>query len=335
MQTLRVAIVGFGGIARSHYTAYHRLVSEGYPVRVVAICDRHPDRVFSHVTTNLRDENTPLDPTTHLYSSIDELLSRETFDIADVCLPTLAHKDAVLQLLRAGKHVLCEKPLALTSEESEAMVAAAHEADRLLMVAHLTRFDPHYLFLRDAVRDGRFGKLLHLSLERLSEYPTWSPIFHTLEKNGGCILDMQIHDIDVACMVLGAPKAASTIRCDDLPYHQLVSTRLFYEAATVTIEEAWDNTRTLPFFAGFCARFERASVRSDGKTLTVYPKEGEKSVIETPQVSGFYEEIRALCEAVRGHTEAGFLPPEQALLDIRIVEATAKSAALGGATVTL
>ena len=335
MQPIRVAIVGFGGIARSHYNAYHRLMTEGYPVRVVAVCDRNTDQIFRKVTTNLRHENTPLDPDTHLYPSIEKLLEKEVFDLADVCLPTALHKDAVVQLLRGGKHVLCEKPMALTAEDGAAMVDAAHEADRLLMVAHLTRFEPHNLHLRDAVADGRYGRLLHLSMERLSEYPAWSPIFRTLDANGGCILDMQIHDVDVANMVLGAPRAVSTLRCDDLPYHQLVSTRLFYEGTTVTIEEAWDNTRTLPFFQGFCARFERASLRSDGKTLTVFPHEGEPSVIETEEVTGFYEEIRALCEAIRGNTDGGYLPPEQALLDMRIVEATAESAAKNGATVTL
>lgn len=332
---IRVAIVGFGGIARSHYNAYCRLMAEGYPVRVVAVCDRHPERAFDEVTTNLGHKNTPLDPATHLFSSIGELLTGEDFDVADVCLPTALHKEAAIALLSAGKHVLCEKPMALSASDGEEMLAAAKKADCLLMVAHLTRFDPHNRFLKEAVADGRYGRLVHLALKRLSVYPDWSPIFRTLDLNGGCILDMQIHDIDIASMLLGAPHAVSTLRCDDLPYHQLVDTRLFYEGSTVVIEAVWDNTRRVSFCQGFRARFERASVTSDGETLTVFPHEGEAAPVETPAAQEFYDEIRAFCEAVRGRPEGGFLPPEGALLDMQIVEATKKSAAEGGATVIL
>ena len=334
---LRVAIVGFGGIARSHYNAYCRLVAEGYPLRVVAVCDRHPERVFDEVTTNLGHKNTPLDPATHLFSSIDELIKGEDFDVADVCLPTNLHKEATIALLSAGKHVLCEKPMALSAEEAKEMLACAEASGSRLMVAHLTRFDPHNVYLRNALHDGRFGKLRHLSLKRLSVYPDWSPIFKTFDVNGGCILDMQIHDIDIAAMLLGTPSAVSTLACDDLPYHQLVSTRFFYEDATVTIEEAWDNTRTSPFYQGFKARFETASVTSDGVTLTVFPHDGEPEVVDIPLVDGgeFYEEILAFCRAVRGEGEEGFLPPEDSYLNMRLVEATKESAAKNGAPVSL
>ncbi len=128
MREIRVAIVGFGGIARTHYTAYCRLAERGEAIRVVAVVDRNAAQFKSTATINLGGENLALSEDVHTYTDVDELLCSENFDVADVCLPTFLHREYAVKLLLAGKHVLCEKPMALTEEDCRRMLLAEAES---------------------------------------------------------------------------------------------------------------------------------------------------------------------------------------------------------------
>ena len=205
MKKLRVALLGFGGIARSHYAAYLALEKEGFPISLVAICDRDAAQFSSSIAFNLGNEQTTLRADIHTYTDIDELLANEDFDAADICLPTFLHKDITVKLLAAGKHVLCEKPMSLSSGECEEMLAAAKAAERCLMIGQCLRFDDSYRYLKQCIESGIYGKLRMLSMHRYSTFPRWgnSKWFETLEKSGGCIIDTHIHDIDMARFLLG------------------------------------------------------------------------------------------------------------------------------------
>ncbi len=130
MRKVRVAIIGYGGIARMHNNAYSRLQSEGFPVELVAVCDRDISRITAKLDFNLGNDNVPLPEGVHIYSDIDDLLAREEFDVADVCLPTFLHKSMSVKLLLAGKHTVCEKPMALSYSDCQDMVNAAPQTAR-------------------------------------------------------------------------------------------------------------------------------------------------------------------------------------------------------------
>ena len=205
MKKIKVAIIGFGGIARVHNNSYCSLMADGFPVELCAVCDKDVSRITAKLDFNLGNNNAPLPEGIHIYSDIDELISKEEFDVADICLPTFLHKEITVKLLSAGKHVLCEKPMALTSSDCEEMLSASRSCGKQLMVAHVLRFNSAYRFLKDAVDSGRYGRLDNIYMDRHSVYPTWGTSFANNAVTGGATLDTHIHDVDVARFILGEP----------------------------------------------------------------------------------------------------------------------------------
>ena len=333
MKKLRVAIIGYGGIARVHNVAYHKLVSEGYPIELVAVCERDISRITAVLDFNLGNTVLPLPEGTHLYSDVDELIAKEEFDIADICLPTFLHKDVAVKLMSAGKHVMCEKPMALSSGDCDEMIGVARANGVRLMVAHCLRFDAPYVFLKECIDEGRFGALDNLYLDRHSVYPTWGAgkVFDDNKKTGGCALDTHIHDIDVARYLLGEPKAVSAVEFNKPPMYQVVTTVMHYEGATVLANGTWDSAYDVIFRCGYRARFERASVVYEDFKVKVVPVDGEPYSPELPTLDYTAEEISCFADWVRDAESDNLkCPPESSAASVRLVERLRESAERGG-----
>ena len=332
MKEIRVAIVGYGGIARMHNTAYHTLKTEGIPVRLVAVCDKYAERIREKTSINLGADNTPLPEDVHLYTEIDELLSKEEFDAADICLPSFMHAEISEKFLLAGKHVFCEKPMALSTEESQRMVDAKNAGGRCLMIGHCLRFMPAYVYLRDCIRDCRFGKIESLSMNRHSVYPTWgSDRWHDdKSKCGGCLIDTHIHDVDVARFLLGEPDRVSAVAFENIPHYQYVNTRLDFGGVGVIIDGSWDDSYTEIFRADYRARFERATVYFDFERVTVFPNGGEPYAPEIMEADAYTEEIRRFIELISGGSAEDASSAESAHTSIRLIETVAMSAEKNG-----
>jgi len=136
----------------------------------------------------------------------ENLLAQDYVDIIDVCLPTYLHAKYTMQALEAGKHVFCEKPIALTVEDGKNMVEAARRAGRRFMVGHVIRFWPEYQELKRFIDSGELGELKALQLSRWAAYPHWSDWLTDPEKSGGAIVDLHIHDADALIWLLGKPR---------------------------------------------------------------------------------------------------------------------------------
>jgi predicted dehydrogenase len=126
-------------------------------------------------------------------------------DVVDICTPTYLHRDMVLQAAAAGKDIICEKPLARTLEQGQAMIQATRQAGVQLLVAHVVRFFPEYAQAKHAVEDGQIGDPAVVRLKRNVFRPrkTRDNWFLEHEKSGGMILDLMIHDFDYARWVAG------------------------------------------------------------------------------------------------------------------------------------
>src|SRR5206468_4378835 len=109
--------------------------------------------------------------------------------------------------LQAGKHVLVEKAIALQPADADAMVAAAHKAGKLLMVAHVLPFFPEFAYAAEVVRDGRYGKLLGAHFKRVIARPDWSADIADAARTGGPAVDLHIHDTHFIGLVCGVPSA--------------------------------------------------------------------------------------------------------------------------------
>ena len=338
MKEVKVALIGFGGIAKSHKKGYDILAAEGEKVRLVAICDINPEQ-FKKLESgiNLGSEGKLSIADIHTYTDCDEMIANEEIDMVDICLPTYLHKEYAIRMLKAGKHVLCEKPMALCSEDCREMIRVAEECDRKLMVGMCLRFEPSYLYLKKCVDSGCFGKLKYIHMDRLSPLPRWSfeHWFRDTAKSGGCLVDMHIHDVDMARFLLGEPKAVSCMSYDDTVRWQVVNSRFYYNGVMVVVDGSWDEAPARGFSMGFRARFEEAEVVMDGSGVTVYPNEGEAYAPELIKQNRMAEEIRLLAVTIMDPTTKNEVnTPESAAKTIELCEALKTSAYQNGAIVS-
>jgi predicted dehydrogenase len=183
---VRVGIVGFGFIGRVHAASWHELGAE---IHV------YSDPPLAGVTD--------LPPGVHLQDDLDSLI--EAVELVDICVPTFLHAEIAVQAATAGRHVLCEKPIANTVADAASMVAAAQRAGVQLHVGHVVRWFPEYAAARAAVADGRIGRVGVIRLARESSPPDRAPNSWLYEQklSGGVIGDLMIHDMDYARWLAG------------------------------------------------------------------------------------------------------------------------------------
>ncbi|MBM7502363.1 putative dehydrogenase [Brachybacterium muris] len=182
VQGLRVGIIGTGGISHEHAPGW---IEQGV--------DLH---CYSHSGAEAFAEQ--YGATVH--EALDDLLA--AVDVVDVCTPTPSHAGIVHQALDAGCHVVCEKPLTLTVEDSRAVVEHAERAGLHLFPAHVVRYFPQYAAAKQAVDAGAVGTPAVLRYERTGEAPgqDW---YADDEASGGIIMDQMIHDLDQAIWITG------------------------------------------------------------------------------------------------------------------------------------
>ena len=151
-----------------------------------------------------------------VYPSLDAMLP--DVDVIDICSPTHLHHEMVLRAAAAGKHIVCEKPLARTTAQAQEMVTACEKAGVRLLVAHVVRFFPEYALAHSAVVEGQVGRLAVIRLHRGSYRPkkpagNW---FLDEVKSGGILMDLMIHDYDFARWVAGEVESVSARRVTQL-----------------------------------------------------------------------------------------------------------------------
>jgi myo-inositol 2-dehydrogenase / D-chiro-inositol 1-dehydrogenase len=149
---------------------------------------------------------------TNVYASLEEMLPE--VDVVDICSPTHLHYEMALQAAAAGKHIVCEKPLARTTRQAREILTACRKAGIQLLVAHVVRFFPEYALAHSAVMEGQIGKPGVIRLHRGSYRPkkpagNW---FLDEVKSGGILMDLMIHDYDYARWVAGDVESVSARR---------------------------------------------------------------------------------------------------------------------------
>ncbi len=155
------------------------------------------------------------------YEKFEDLCADPDIDLIDICTPTHRHPDMARMALRAGKHVLVEKAIALTRKDADAMLQAASKAGKLLMVAHVLPFIPEFAFAADAIRTGTYGRLFGGHFKRIISRPDWSADIGDASKTGGPAVDLHIHDTHFIGLIAGVP-------------HKVFSTGIAADGKTVT-----------------------------------------------------------------------------------------------------
>ena len=190
---LDVAVLGSGFMGGTHARAFANLAD----VNLVAVSSRSEEKARGLA------EEVGCEWTTDAMALIED----PRIEAVSITLPTQLHKEFTVAALNAGKHVLVEKPMALSLEECDAMIEAAEETGRVLMVAHVLRFWPEYVAVADLVKSGELGKPLSATATRYIEFPGWADWFRNPEWTGGAVLDLHIHDLDTLNWLFGKPKS--------------------------------------------------------------------------------------------------------------------------------
>lgn len=207
---LNVGIVGVGFMGRIHYLAYQQ--ARGW--KVTAIATRDPKKRagdWRNTTGNFGPPGAKFDlGKIACYEGLSELLADPKIDVVDICLPPAQHAAAAVAAFRAGKHVFCEKPIAMTTHEADRMVAAAERSGKQLLVGHVLPYFPEYAFAYKTIRSGKYGRVLGGRFKRIISDPTWLKDFYNPRTVGGPVVDLHIHDAHFIRLVCGMPTAVSS-----------------------------------------------------------------------------------------------------------------------------
>lgn len=194
---LRVGIIGAGSIAQySHLPGYNRLPD----VRVVALCDVDAERAKSMADAF----GVP-----RIFTDYEAMLRQEALDVVSICTPNALHAPMTIAALEAGAHVLCEKPMAVTTVEAQAMADTAHRSGRKLSVGFHYRFRPDTLLLKRAIDDGVLGQIYYAkaSILRASGIPGYGTWFTNKDlAGGGALMDIGVHFLDLTLWLMGHPR---------------------------------------------------------------------------------------------------------------------------------
>lgn len=254
---LKVAVVGIGGISGSHIPTWEARED----AELVAICD-------------VRQECLDKYPQKRQYTNFDEMLENEELDILDICLPTYLHIEFAIKAMKKGIHVLCEKPASLRAEDIERAYQTAKENNVNFMIAHVLRWWPEYVLLKDLQESGKYGKILSGTMNRLSAIPLWSWDNWMFDENRSGLVpyDLHIHDLDFLVYAFGEPKHVNYHRCKR-PEQDSLNVVYDFDGFFVTADSAWYAGR-YPFKAGYLFQFEKAVVVYQNGVCTIYEDNG-------------------------------------------------------------
>src|SRR4029077_9039085 len=189
--TLQFAIVGCGRIAQRHAEHIHNVGN------LVAVCDIVPEKA-ADIAGKYKAS---------FYNNIDELLKQEKkVDVISVCTPNGLHAEHSIKALQAGFHVLCEKPMALTTQDCSAMIHAAERSNKRLFIVKQNRFNPPVAAVKNLIDEGRLGKIFSV---QLNCFWNRNPAYYknswkgTKALDGGTLFTQFSHFIDLLYWMIG------------------------------------------------------------------------------------------------------------------------------------
>ena len=320
-----LAILGAGFMGSAHASNYAAL---GERVRVKWVSSRSLDRA-AKVAETVGAQAT---------EDFDAAVSDPEVGAVDICLPTPLHREAAEAAFAAGKHVFLEKPIALTLDDADAIIAAAERSGRVLMVGLVLRFWPEYVELQRRISEGELGRPQVVSAHRLSPPADWADWFADRAQSGGTPVDLMIHDFDQMNWLLGTPRAVYAR--EPAPGHVVATVE--YDDASGVAEGSMAMPRSYPFSSnirvlceGGAAEYSFSAAPADdggnigaqlgARGLRLYPTGGEPETVAVESVDPWGPEIAYFVECV----EQGRAPEqgtgEKAREALRVSLAAARS----------
>ncbi len=209
---LNIGIIGCGGIANGKHMPSLAKVKQ---VQMVAFCDVIVEKA-EEAAKKYGTENAKV------YKDYKELLKDESIDVVHVCTPNRSHSIITVDALEAGKHVMCEKPMAKTSEEARKMVEAAKKTGKKLTIGYQNRFRGDSRYLHQICENGDLGEVYYAKAHaiRRRAVPTWGVFLNEFEQGGGPLIDIGTHALDLTLWMMNNYKPKYVV---GNTYHKLGS----------------------------------------------------------------------------------------------------------------
>lgn len=353
MDKVRIGIIGCGGIANNkHMPALHRLPD----VELVAFCDIIVERA-EKAAKEYGVEGAKV------YEDYKELLKDETIDVVHVLTPNREHSFITVDALEAGKHVMCEKPMAINTEEAQKMLDAAKRTGKKLTIGYQNRYRPDSWYLKRACDNGDLGEIYYAKAHaiRRRAVPTWGVFLNEEEQGGGPLIDIGTHALDLTLWTmnnyepkmvvgsvykkLGDQRESGNAWGDWNPEEFTVEDSAFgyivmKDGATIVLESSWalnsldvDEAKT-----SLCGTKAGADMKGG---LRINKVQYGKQVVENVNLEAggvaFFDggaanpediEARMWIDAVKNDTDV-VVKPEQAIVVTKILEAIYQSAREG------
>ena len=336
---VRVGVIGLGMMGLTHLDAYAK--HDG--VKIAAICDSDPDRLSgkAHAAGNIEGQaQSTISELTDVQRLSDafKVIGNPDIDLVDVCLPTDLHVKFGCEVLKAGQHLVMEKPLARTSADAKQLADAARDAKGSAFVGHCMRFWPGWTWLKQAIDDGRFGKVYSATFRRVVNHPG-GPFYTNGDRCGGAALDLHIHDTDFVQFCFGMPKAVRSFgysKITNQPDH-IITNYAYDEIPLVVAEGSWAMADSFIFNMSYTVNFETATAVFDSASaqpLTLYENGKEPQTVEVQDIMGYNLEIDYFVECIEKQQRPTIVTMDDAMRTVQIVEAEIESVQTG-ATVNL
>lgn len=336
-QKLGIAVVGLG---RLSLTQIIPGLKHAYGVKLAAVVSGHPDKAAKVAAEN----RLPADAI-YNYDNYDRIARDPRIQIVYIVLPNFMHAEYTIRALKAGKHVLCEKPMATNVADCEAMIAAAKAAKRHLMIAYRCHYEPHNLEAMRRIRSGKYGKprLVVTEMGRQSSLSDPPDVWRLDMRmsGGGALTDMGIYGVNGMRYLLNEEPVevrawANTDRSDPRfkDTEDLIAWQFRFPSGAI-------GNGSTSFSYGGCMKWdvfcENARLRADpgayynGIKLNIFshPDQGEVPIADIDQ---FAREMDWVGDVVRDKVPM-VSPGEEGLQDVRLMQAILQSVAQGGAPV--
>ena len=285
------------------------------------------------------------------YANFDSIAADPEIDCVYIVLPVGLHAEYTIRALKAGKHVLCEKPMASTSAECEAMVAAAKAAKRQLGVAYRVHFEPNNREALKRIEAGELGAMRFVSAAHgFNADPNFPPHAWRLTKTlggGGSMYDIGIYGLNTALMMLPGDSPVSVSAVDSTPPNDprfrevegAIEWRLRMKSGISVAGSSsycWSPYVSRQHYAGSKASIaiQPATTYDDNRIVLSGGGQPERSFTAGDPMSQFAAQVDGFTEAARANTPHR-TPGEMGLRDIRLIEAMYRSAAQGGTVIAL
>ena len=241
MKIVNVAIVGSGFMGITHLEAWRYVKSAKVKYVVSRSEEKRHDLAVKYGV--------------EVTSSYEEVLKKDVVDVVDLCIPTYLHREYVEKAAEYGKDIALEKPLATREEDGLEIIRKAKVHGVKLMVLHVLRYFSEYKELRNVVREGVLGEVLHARAIRRGSYPVWAEWYSDINKSGGVTVDLAIHDVDFLMWCLG--QRVEQVFCREssirgaFPDHAIILLK-FSNGAIAHVEAGWN----MPSKAAFTMEME-------------------------------------------------------------------------------